>query len=294
MTGVLCVNKPRGITSHDAVDKVRYELQTRRVGHAGTLDPICEGVLVMGVGYGTRFLQYLQLEPKIYEGEMTLGIETDTQDSEGTVVSEMDASNITLEDLRHAASRFVGRIQQVPPMFSAMKIGGKRLYKRARRGETMERPPKSVQVHEFEILRLCPSDEKPSNPRAAFRVVCSTGTYVRTLVHDVGRALGVGAHLGSLTRTAVGRFKLSDAVPLSEVSPECVIPLDKALEPMPMVRLSEDQVRSVRNGVSISVTAPKGSGYVGLLDAKGCLFAVAKSEFGMLHPVCVIPLGAEG
>lgn len=281
MVGVLLIDKPLGLTSHDVVDEVRRRLGTRRVGHAGSLDPMATGVLVVAVGPATRFLQYLPLEPKEYDAEFRFGQETDTQDAEGSVVAEAPVPGDLTALVERALPTFVGAIEQVPPMYSAVKRGGRPLYALARQGVEVEREPRRVFVDRFERR----SDGNPMR----FRIVCSGGTYVRTLAHDLGRAVGCGAHLSSLRRTRVGRFTLSETIPLERVDPTRLLPLEEALPPMPLVRLTADEEEKARLGRSLPRTAPAGSRHVGLLDTHGRAFAVARVVGGTLHPECVIP-----
>src|SRR5579871_5087584 len=218
MFGILLIDKPLGCTSHDVVNDMRRRFQTKRVGHAGTLDPLATGLLVVAVGPATRFLQYLPLEPKEYDAEITFGKSTTTFDREGDITSEA-AVPADLDDVIQAVlPSFLGLIQQTPPMFSAVKIGGKALYKYARAGEEVLREPRNVHIGEFQILNV--QDDK-----IRARIVCSGGTYIRTLAHDLGQAVGCGAYLSDLNRTRVGRFDLSQAVPLKEASPAHLLPL---------------------------------------------------------------------
>src|SRR5437867_3727843 len=212
-SGVLNVDKPAGPTSHDVVARVRRLTGTRRVGHAGTLDPAATGVLVVLVGVATRLAEYLTELPKRYEAVIRFGLRTDTQDTTGTVLSEADASALTEADVEAALAPFRGEILQTPPMVSAVKVEGKRLYELARRGETVERAARPVTIHELRLEEFHPGRE------AWGRLVvgCSSGTYVRTLCADLGEALGCGAAMAALRRTAIGPFDLSGAVSLEEL-----------------------------------------------------------------------------
>ncbi|HMS56546.1 MAG TPA: tRNA pseudouridine(55) synthase TruB, partial [Fimbriimonadaceae bacterium] len=274
MLGILLVHKPDGVTSHDVVDVIRRRFGTRRVGHAGTLDPLATGLLVVAVGPATRFLQYLPLEPKVYEGVATFGAETNTQDSEGEVLATGVVPLDLQDQLLLARSKFVGLIQQLPPMFSAVKKGGKPLYVLARQGQEIERDPRTVHIGRLEFdwnARI--GNDVP------FTVECSGGTYVRTLAHDVGREIGCGAYLSKLVRTEVGRFRLDHARPLDEVQREDLIPLAEALPPMRLVTVAErDQIR-IRQGQSLRWD-DESEGTVGLLDSHGEVFGVGKIESG--------------
>jgi tRNA pseudouridine55 synthase len=270
--GILNLYKPPGPTSHDCIARVRRILQTRRVGHAGTLDPLASGVLVIGVGNGTRILEYLQGLPKTYRARLVLGVETDTQDITGTRLRELDASAITQEQFLGELARFQGEIWQVPPMVSALKVGGKKLYELARRGETVDREPRPVTVYSREALSFSPG----TRAEAEFRVSCSAGTYVRTLCHDLGLALGTGAALSGLEREAVGPFRWADAVPLDQLTPSTPLqPLAEALAHLPPATIGQRDAERLAHGQFIP--APEGvpDGPVRVLDAGGDLLAVA-------------------
>jgi tRNA pseudouridine55 synthase len=205
--GVLVCDKPAGMTSHDVVARVRRLAGQRRVGHGGTLDPPATGVLVLALGRATRLLPFLPMEPKRYLATIAFGAATDTLDAAGTVTATADAGGVDEAGLRAAMAGFVGAQEQVPPMVSAVKVGGERLYAKARRGETVERAPRPIVVHAMELLDLAPGER----PLATVAVTCSGGTYVRSLAADLGRALGTLAHLACLRRTAVGSFTEDDA-----------------------------------------------------------------------------------
>jgi len=208
--GILLVDKPSGPTSHDIVAAIRSHFRFNKVGHGGTLDPQATGLLVILLGKGTKLSNRFSGSDKNYEGTMRLGISTDSQDAQGTVLREADSSQVTLEQLEAAAKKLTGDIMQMPPMVSAVKINGVPLYKRARKGETIEREPKLVHVYEFSLLSFTP-------PRVSFFLRCSKGTYVRTICSDIGDALGCGAHLEQLRRTRCGDFSIEDAVPFDRI-----------------------------------------------------------------------------
>lgn len=247
--GVAVVNKPTGVTSHDVVTALRRRLGTRRVGHTGTLDPLATGVLVLCVGAATRLAEFIPTEPKEYEAEVVLGKETDTQDSTGTVVAEHDASRIQPEDVGMALERFRGPILQVPPMYSALKSGGQRLYNLARRGQTVDRPPRPVCIHDIALLDF----RSGSHPILKIRVVCSSGTYIRTLAHDLGRVLGVGGCMSRLTRTRVGPFTLSQASDISV--PPKIIPVQEALSDWPLGFVPDDELEKLVNGQPVPLAS---------------------------------------
>jgi tRNA pseudouridine55 synthase len=279
--GILLVDKHSGVTSHDVVNDVRRKFGTRRVGHAGTLDPLATGLLVVAVGPATRFLQYLPLEPKVYEGIFEFGRATTTYDAEGETASD----GIVPDDLEAALQavfpQFTGLIQQLPPMYSAVKVGGKPLYKYAREGKVLEREPRTVHIDTLDIQDI--------EPRAKIRVVCSGGTYIRSLAHDIGAAIGCGGFLAGLLRTDVGRFSLTDAVPLAEATPGHLIPLRLALPPMPLIPLTDVQTASVREGRTVLIAEPPSGNVAALLDPSGEVFSVARVVGNLLQPECVIP-----
>lgn len=222
--GVLVVDKPRGMTSHDVVDEVRRRFRTRKVGHAGTLDPDATGVLVCGLGKATRFLSYSQGVPKRYLADAVLGVTTSTQDASGRVIEERPAL-VSEHDVAALLPGFTGAILQVPPMVSAVKHEGERLHVKARRGEEVERKARQVHVHTFDLTGWRPGQR----PEATLDVGCSAGTYVRTLVHDLGAQLGCGAHLRALRRTEAGGFTLADSVPLDRIDSRHLLPLIEAV-----------------------------------------------------------------
>jgi tRNA pseudouridine55 synthase len=208
--GVLLVDKPAGITSHDVVYRLRRKLQMQRIGHAGTLDPMATGVLIMLVGKATRISQYLMSVDKVYEGEATLGVVTNSQDAEGEVMETRPVPPLTEAEVKAAMKGFLGDQYQTPPMHSAVKIGGVPLYKMARKGEEVEREPRFIRVTAFELLSF-------ESPRIRFRLDCTKGTYVRTIANDLGQKLGCGAHLSALRRTGSGKFTISQCVPLEQI-----------------------------------------------------------------------------
>ena len=238
MNGLLLVAKPAGITSHDAVDRVRRAIGVRKVGHAGTLDPMAEGLLVMGVGRGTRLLRFLGGFDKEYEGTARLGVETDTLDAEGAVTRTAPV-DVSAEQVGSAFASLTGDLQQTPPAFSAVKVGGRPLYRAARAGADVTPAPRPVRVDAFELTSFEPPD-------AAFRVVCSSGTYVRSLVADAGRVLGCGAHLIRLVRSRIGPFSLSDAGPPD--APGDPLPLEAAVAHLPSLELSPPEAEAAGHG----------------------------------------------
>jgi len=227
LDGLLLVDKPSGPTSHDVVAQIRRRFRIAKVGHGGTLDPMATGLLVILLGKGTKISDRVMGHDKTYEGTLRLGLETDSQDADGRIVAEKDAAAVTAAQVEEQFKLRLGDQMQLPPMVSAIKIQGVPLYKLARKGETVERQPRLIHVYRFELLDFAPPDVR-------FRVECTKGTYVRTLAHDVGQALGVGAHLVALRRTKIGQIDVAQAPPLAELleAPALdgkVIPLAAAL-----------------------------------------------------------------
>ena len=250
--GLAVIDKEAGWTSHDVVAKSRGVLGTRKIGHSGTLDPDATGVLVLGVGRATRLLRFLTALGKEYTGQVVLGASTSTLDSSGDVTATFDMVAVTPAEVTEAATRFVGDIEQIPPMVSAVKVGGRRLHEIAREGGEVERAPRPVTVHRFDVT---PADEP-----GVYDVVvtCSSGTYVRTLAADLGEALGGGAHLRKLRRTAVGPFTLAEAHPLE--SP-VLLPMAEAFRDLPAVVVDE------ATAVDISYGRPMDAEALGLGSA---------------------------
>jgi tRNA pseudouridine55 synthase len=284
LLGILLVDKPLAMTSHDVVNDIRRKFGTKRVGHAGTLDPLATGLLVVAVGPATRFLQYLPLEPKVYVAEIQFGHSTETYDAEG----ELSPLRAIPEDLsgaiQEALPRFQGLIQQLPPMYSAVKVGGKPLYKFAREGKEAVREPRTVHIDQFEILKI-------EGSYAQARISCSGGTYIRSLANDLGEAIGCGAYLKGLVRTGVGRFQLEQATALDKIHPSQLISLAEALPPMPLIPLDEIQTACIREGRPIGLTDPPDVPLAALLDPSGAVFSVARVIGNLLQPECVIPSG---
>jgi tRNA pseudouridine55 synthase len=278
-TGLLLIDKPSGITSHDAIDLVRRALRTRKVGHAGTLDPLATGLLLVGVGRATRLLRFLADLVKEYEGTGHLGVRTTTLDAGGEVV-ERSPVGVSEADLRAVLAEFVGELQQVPPAYSAIKVKGERLYRAARRGEAVVVPPRTVRVFAFELMRFDP-------PRFDARVRCSSGTYVRSLVSDVGERLGCGAHLAALRRTAIGPFLVTSA--RAPDDPGRPLAVERAVEHLPAVRLDAEEALAARRG---RVLGPAGiPGHYRLIDPEGRLIGVSHDHGARAVPDVVLPPG---
>jgi tRNA pseudouridine55 synthase len=274
--GLLLVDKPAGVTSHDAVDEVRRRLGTRKVGHAGTLDPLATGLLLIGVGRATRLLRYLGGLDKTYEGTARLGVETDTLDADGTVVrtAEIAVDRAGVED---AFASLVGDSMQWPPAYSAVKVGGRTMHEAARKGETLDARPRPVVVHAFDVVAYEP-------PLVDFHAVVSSGTYVRVLVAEAGARLGCGAHLVRLVRTAIGPFSLGDGVPPNAVGQP--LPIERAVAHLPGLSLGAEEARVASHG---SVLGPAGiEGPYAVFDPNGRLLGVYRDVGSKARPEMIV------
>jgi tRNA pseudouridine55 synthase len=296
--GLLVVDKPPGMTSHDVVARVRRLARTRRVGHAGTLDPMATGVLVLGVERGTRLLTYLVGSDKRYSATMRLGRSTVTDDSEGDVTAEISAADVTADAVRAAAGAFVGEIDQVPSAVSAIKIAGVRSYARVRRGELVDLPARRVRVERLDILDVRTVHDGPTTlVDADADVWCSSGTYVRAIARDLGAALGVGGHLTALRRTAVGQFTLDQAVTLDELADggdAAAIPLAAAVERL-LARRDADaaEARALSHGGPLAAVGLAGP--YGVFAPDGRVLAIVSESGGRARPEVVLaPAGSEG
>jgi len=286
--GLVVVDKDAGWTSHDVVAKLRGVLQTKKVGHSGTLDPDATGVLLIGVGKVTRLLRYLTVLPKSYTGEIVLGVETNTLDASGDVVATHAMGVVELDDARAAAAALTGDIMQVPPMVSAVQVGGKRLHQLARQGIEVEREPRPVTVHRFAVE----ATDDPLVLRA--EVQCSSGTYVRVLAADLGRALGGGAHLRALRRTAIGDFTVDDAKRLDAITDADVRPPLDAVRDYESVVVDDEVAAAVGNGKVLAgeVIGARGDGPWAVLDERGALLAMYERHRGdTVKPAVVLSGG---
>lgn len=250
-SGILVIDKPTGMTSHDVVARVRRCMHTRRVGHAGTLDPDATGVLVLCVGEATRLLEYMAAEEKAYVGQVRFGIGTDTDDATGKVVRQADAGHLNADRVRQVMATMEGPQMQIPPVYSAVHVNGRRAYDLARAGETPELPARPVHIHTFELLHWIPGDK----PTGDFDVVCSKGTYVRALCRDLGEKLGVPAHMSRLRRTRSGIFRIEQSVSL-DVFETVATPEQYLLSPlsglsMPKLRVTEEVAQKLSVGQSV-------------------------------------------
>jgi tRNA pseudouridine55 synthase len=271
ISGVVNLHKPRGITSRQAVDCVKRLVRPAKTGHAGTLDPLASGVLVVCVGPATRLIEYVQAMPKRYLGTFLLGRESETEDTEGEVRVMMDARQPDGAELRDAAARFVGPIQQRPPVYSALKVGGRRAYDLARAGKPVELAARQVLVHHIEVVSY-------DYPELVLDVECGSGTYIRSLGRDLAEAVGSTAVMSALTRTAIGCFKLDSAHRPEELSRETVAdwlqPPLSALGSLVRVMLSLGEIERVRHGLPIARPVRFGSAEVAAVDADENLLAI--------------------
>jgi tRNA pseudouridine55 synthase len=277
--GLCVVDKPAGMTSHDAVAAVRRTLGERRVGHAGTLDPDATGVLLVGVGSVTRLLRFLTALAKTYTAEVVLGVETDTLDAAGRVTARHEMGDVGVDDARRVVrAHLTGEIEQVPPMVSAVRVGGRRLHEWARQGVDVTRPPRPVRVHRFDV--------EPADAPGVLRitVTCSSGTYVRVLAADLGRLLGGGAHLRNLRRTAVGSFTEEEATPLGALA--LLVPSD-ALRDYPSVAVDDVTAAAVSHG-GVLDAFDAGDGPWAVVDAGGSLLAVYERVGPRAKPAVVV------
>ena len=279
MNGIFIIDKPGGMTSHDVVNRVRKLVLGAKVGHLGTLDPMATGVLPVCVGKATRIGPFLNLAPKEYTGEIHFGFSTTTYDREGTPTSPVLPMTNSQKDVESAIQGLTGLIDQVPPPFSAKKIGGVPSYKLARRGRIVENPAARVEVYEFRIVWLEP-------PRLAFRVSCSAGTYVRSLAHDLGELLGCRAHLASLRRMRSGEFTVENAVEMQKLSQENIVPIEKLLGSLPLIEVSDVDEQRVIHGNNIP--AGTDSQLARIFNKRGEFLAVAAVENGWARPRLVL------
>ncbi len=285
MFGIVLIDKPLEFSSHDVVAKLRRRFNTKRIGHAGTLDPMATGLLVVAVGPATRFLQYLPLEPKVYRAVVRFGIETDSYDSEGDIVAEKPVPIDLAAQVREIIPTFLGLQDQVPPMYSAVKVKGQPLYKYAREGIEIERKSRTIHIERMDVLDI-------GETTVEVEIECSGGTYVRTIAHDLGQRVGCGAYLQSLVRTSVGRFELENAKTIEEVSTDDLIPLKVALQPMKIRLLSELETMRVRNGGSVANLSGVTDEFAALAEPSGEVISVAAVQGNVLQPECVIPIEA--
>ncbi len=246
INGILNIDKPGGLTSHDVVQRVRWLSGQKRIGHAGTLDPLATGVLLLCLGQATRVVRFLQAMPKLYQATIRLGVETDTYDADGRVVARQTVPPLHKAQIAAMLDRFQGNIDQVPPMYSALKRNGQPLYKLARAGRVVERPPRRITIYTINLLQW-------HSPDLTVTVRCSAGTYIRSLAHDLGATIGCGAHLIELSREAVGAFHRQDAVTLANLEgatswQRFLQPLDVAIAQLPRLEATAPEARLICHG----------------------------------------------
>jgi len=280
MNGLLLVDKPAGMTSHDVVDRIRKAAGMRKIGHTGTLDPSATGLLVLCLGKATRLSEHLTGLDKVYEGTMRFGLVTASHDLDGEVLETHTVPELSLADIQKHCDAFTGEIEQIPPMVSAVKVGGQRLYKLARKGETVERASRSITIHAFDVLEY-------TAPDALVRVSCVSGTYVRTLCHDIGQRVGCGAALASLRRIQVGRYNIDAALPLDALADYAAVrahlmSMDEALD-MPTVVLRASSMVALASGNTLLGRDLVGScpvleGWVQVKDESNHLLALAQIQ----------------
>ncbi|MEM7798745.1 MAG: tRNA pseudouridine(55) synthase TruB [Chloroflexota bacterium] len=243
--GIINIDKPSGMTSHDVVYRVRRAAQTKRVGHAGTLDPAATGILLLCIGRATRLVEYLVGRPKTYVGQIKLGETTNTYDADGEIVLSRPVPELNAASVDQALEQFRGDILQIPPMVSAIKKDGQPLYKLARQGKEVDRPPRPITIYALHLKHF-------AAPFLEIEVTCSAGTYIRSIAHDLGETLGCGGHLTTLRRTAVGRFALDTALPLDQLDQETIeahlLPADNAVEHLPPLYLNQEETENLTFG----------------------------------------------
>jgi tRNA pseudouridine55 synthase len=281
LSGFLNVNKPLRMTSHDVVARLRRGLHIDKIGHAGTLDPLASGVLVICISTATRLSEYVMDSTKRYQARVRLGATTTTYDAAGDILTQTDASHLAQSDVEQVLARFIGEIQQVPPMYSAIKQGGKKLYKLARAGQTVERQPRAVTIEALTLFEWTP-------PEFTLDVVCSAGTYIRSLAYEVGEALGVGAHLVGLIRAASGSFKLENAQALDSLLQDAnwhshLIAMDAPLAHLPALQLNETDCDHILHGRTI-VREADTYNIARAYDPAGHFIAILQAAAGVWKP----------
>jgi tRNA pseudouridine55 synthase len=290
LEGALLINKPPGPTSHDIVDEARRILRTKRIGHTGTLDPFAAGLLVLLLGPATRLAEYLKDHEKTYRGVIRLGVKTDTDDVTGTVIKEKTVPPLSARSIENEMKRFRGKSSQKAPAYSAVKVSGERLYRRARRGAEVKAPTREIEIYSLSLVGY-------NRPDLVFEVTCSSGTYVRALARDIGEALGCGAHLTSLTRTAAGPYELSDSITIDELKTgdidiwrekNAFIPMAEVLPDFPTIEITGEDATRVSHGKEIALArADEAEGLLVKLVLDGTLAAVGRVDGDSVRPVKV-------
>jgi len=282
-SGIVVVDKPRGLTSHQVVGKLRRLLGTRKVGHAGTLDPMATGVLILGVNRATRMLGHLALHDKSYLATIRLGQRSSTDDAEGEVETVADASGLCLDDVETACQPLRGHISQVPSSVSAIKVNGQRAYKLVREGQTVELKSREVEVSELSVLEIRPGDGVSD---VDVEVTCSSGTYIRAIARDLGDSLGVGGHLSALRRTRIGGYDLSSAVILDEEAPSLMTMADAGRRSFPCIDVTEQQAADIHVGRRLDLVVP--AEVTGMISPRGDLLALYRPDGEGSRPVSVL------
>ena len=278
------MDKPSGPTSFAVVDRVRRLCRIRRVGHAGTLDPLASGVLLILLGQATRIARYLETLPKEYIAVVRLGVSTDTDDAQGRIIGQAQVPRLSRQELESSLRRFTGEIEQTPPLYSALKKDGQPFYRLARRGERELPQPRKIRVHRLELLEF-------DGVEMRLDIACSRGTYIRAIARDLGREIGCGGILAWLRRTSVGPFRVEAGTPFSELDRERIekagLTLDQALSFMPQVDLAEDQARAVGHGRPLKISVWESEGTAFRLRHKRRLIAVGRKIGDEIKPECV-------
>lgn len=286
MNGIILIDKPQDWTSHDVVGKLRRLLREKRIGHSGTLDPMATGLLVVFVGRATRAVEFAESDEKQYIAGLRLGVETDTQDITGTVLCEKE-QQVTEEELRAVLPKFMGEIDQIPPMYSALKVNGQKLYDIARKGGEVERKPRRITIHSLELA----DNSRLEQGDFCLDVTCSKGTYIRTLCHDIGEVLGVGGTMSSLRRVRAGGFHLKDALTIEQVAQaaeegraeELLLPVDSLFRQHEKLALTDKQTKRTLVGGQFSVSVP--DGMYRFYAPDGAFLALGKVEQGTASTV---------
>lgn len=289
MNGIICINKPEGFTSFDVIAKLRGIMKIRRLGHGGTLDPMATGVLPVFVGTATKACDIMPDSSKSYRAAFELGKITDTQDITGTVLSSSDMP-VSRESVQAMLPEFTGKIMQLPPMYSAVQVNGQRLYDLARKGVEVERQPR-----EIEVKSLILADYDEENRRGVLEISCGKGTYIRTIIHDIGEKLGCGGIMTKLERTSSGGFVLADCHTLAEVQAaaeenrleELILPIERVFDSLPKLRLNEVQTRMYKNGVKLDLNrinrVKQGVSRYSAYGFDGCFIGIAEADFEKLE-----------
>lgn len=290
MDGLLILDKPSGPTSFALVDRVRRLCRIRRVGHAGTLDPLASGILLILLGQATRIARYLEPLPKEYRAVIKLGVATDTDDAEGRIISQAEVPLLSRAEVASRLKRYIGEIEQIPPLYSALKKNGQPFYRLARKGQKELPKPRMVRIHRLELLDF-------NGQEVELDIACSRGTYVRALARDLGRELGCGGMLAWLRRTAVGPFGVENATAWQGLDREKIesasLTIDQALAFMPAVELDQDEARAIGQGRPVRAAAQEAEGVAIRLRRGGRLLAIGKKIEGQIRPECVLNLSAR-